>query len=293
MIRKRNKKALTGIRRSLLVLAAAGAMAAAKPALAAESEGKPLWEAGLGVGGVSFPSYRGADDHRSYLLPVPLFYYHGDYIKSDRHGVRGRLFDSERVDLNVSFALSPPVSSDSVSAREGMPRLASTLEFGPQLDLLLWRSNNHARSLKLQVPLRTAYTLEKSPKQVGWVLHPKLNLDVTDVAGFPGWNVGLQAGPVWGDARQNAHFYSVAEAYATAERPAYEARAGYAGMQYLMAVSKRFSGFWVGAFLRYDNLSGAVFEDSPLVKQRDYLAAGFGITWVLGASSERVRREED
>ena len=47
--------------------------------------------------------------------------------------------------------------------------------------------------------------------------------------------------------------------------------------------------FWVGTFLRYDNLSGATFEDSPLVKQKDYFAGGVAITWVLGESSTRVQ----
>jgi outer membrane protein len=252
------------------------------------AEEKPLWEIGMGVATVSFPSYRGSDEQRSYVLPVPVFNYHGDFLKSDRHGVRGSLFDSDRVDLNVSFALSPPVPSGGVSARQGMPDLSATLEAGPQVDFVLWRSANHARFLKFQVPLRAVYTLENHPKQAGWVLHPKFNLDVTDIAGSQGWNVGFLAGPLWGNARQHEYYYSMPAAYVTAQRPAYEAKAGYAGMQYLMSVSKRFSNYWVGAFARYDNLNRAVFEDSPLVKQKDYFAAGVAITWVLGASSTMV-----
>ena len=139
------------------------------------------------------------------------------------------------------------------------------------------------------MPLRAAITVENSPQSIGWVFHPKLNMDITDLPGMPGWNLGLLAGPVFGNQRQNAYYYSVAPQYATLERPAYEANAGYAGMQYTMALSKRFPKFWVGTFLRYDNLSGATFESSPLVKQKDYFAGGVAITWVLGESSSRVQ----
>lgn len=40
--------------------------------------------------------------------------------------------------------------------------------------------------------------------------------------------------------------------------------------------------------MRYDNLTGATFEDSPLVRQKDYFAAGVAMTWILGESSTRV-----
>jgi len=84
----------------------------------------------------------------------------------------------------------------------------------------------------------------------------------------------------------------VAPQYATAGRPAYEAASGYAGMQYLAALSKRFPKYWVGAFVRYDNLSGATFENSPLVRQKDYVAGGIAISWILGESSTRVKVDD-
>jgi outer membrane protein len=105
---------------------------------------------------------------------------------------------------------------------------------------------------------------------------------------MPGWNLGLLAGPLFGSQRQNAYYYSVAPQYATPARPAYEAPSGYAGMQYTMGMSKRFPNFWLGAFLRYGNLSGARFEDSPLVVQKDSLAAGVALSWIFGESSTRV-----
>jgi MipA family protein len=259
---------------------------------AAAAEEKPLWEAGLGVATVSFPAYRGSDQRQVFVLPTPYFVYRGEFFKADREGVRARLFDSDRVELTVSAALSPPAASDEIRVREGMPDLRASFEVGPQLNLTLWESANQARQLKLLLPLRTAYTIERSPKSLGWVLHPKLNLDLTDLPGLPGWNVGMQAGPLFGDRRQHQHFYGVDAAFANAIRPAYRAGAGFAGMQYLVGVSKSYDRYWVGAFLRYDSLRGATFEASPLVRSRNYLAAGVAVSWVLGESSERVRADE-
>lgn len=269
------------------MLAAAAALTLAWPAAHAAGE-RPLWEVGAGVSALSFPAYRGSDESRSFLLPVPYFVYHGRYLKADRHGVRGELFDSEWVDLTVSAAMSPPAASDAIAARAGMPDLKASFEIGPRLDFTLWRSENRARFLRLELPLRAAFALDNSLSPLGWVAHPKLNLDVTDMPGLAGWNVGLQTGPLFGDRRQHAFYYSVAPQYATAARPAYEAAGGYAGMQYLGSLSKRFPTYWVGGFVRFDNLSGAHFADSPLVRTRNYVAGGLAVSWILGESATRV-----
>jgi len=260
--------------------------------MAHAAEDKPLWEAGVGVAALTFPAYRGSDQRSQFLLPMPYIVYRGDVLKADRRGVRGELFDSDRFELTLSAALSPPVSSDQVHARRGMPDLKANLEIGPQLDVGLWHSADRARSLKLQLPLRAAYTLEGSPKDIGWVFHPKLNLDVTDLPGMAGWNLGLLAGPLFGDRRQHAYYYSVESPYATASRPAYAAGAGYGGMQYLASLSRRYRDFWVGAFVRYDNLAGAAFENSPLVRSKDYLAGGLAISWIIGESATRVAADD-
>ncbi len=89
--------------------------------------------------------------------------------------------------------------------------------------------------------------------------------------------------------RQHAFSYNVAPQYATASRPACEAKAGYAGLQYLAALSKRFPKNWVGGFVCYDSLSGSTFEDSPLVRKKDYFAGGVANTRLLGESSTRVQ----
>jgi hypothetical protein len=206
--------------------------------------------------------------------------------------MRAELFESDLAELTVSGALSPPASSDDIRVRFGMPDLDANFELGPQINLKLWEAEHGSRQLKLLLPLRAAFTLNSQPKSIGWVFHPKLNFDVGSLPALPGWNVGLQAGALFGDRRQHQYFYGVDGAYATSERPAYEARSGFAGMQYLVGVSKRFDSTWVGAFLRYDNLSGARFAASPLVRTKNYVAAGVAISWVLDQSSTLVPVDE-
>ena len=116
-------------------LMAAGVACLSSVAMAAEE--KPLWELGAGVAAFSFPYYRGSDQTNNFVLPVPYFTYHGDFFKADRHGIRGSFFDSDRIDLSVSLALSPPGSSDDIRARSGMPNLDATFEIGPQMNITL------------------------------------------------------------------------------------------------------------------------------------------------------------
>ena len=261
-------------------------------AQAAAAADLPLWELGAGIGAFALPDYRGADEGRGYLLPVPYVVYRGKFLKADRHGIRGTLFDSDRIDLNLSFAASLPVNSSHNTARSDMPDLEPSLELGPSLEVALWRSADRRDLLALRLPLRAAFTLEGSPQAIGWVATPHLNLDLAGRGGLQGWNFGLLGGPVYGSRRQHQYFYGVAPQFATPARPAYEAPGGYAGWQFIAAASRRFPRFWVGAFVRADTLQGAVFEASPLLRRESYFAAGATIAWLLDVSERRVQAEE-
>jgi len=253
---------------------------------------KPLWELGIGVSALSFPDYRGSDESSLYAIPFPYFVYRGTFFKADRDGIRGTFFDSDRIELNVSLGASLPVNSEENAARQGMPDLQPTVEIGPSLNLHLWRTDDRRYKLDLRMPIRAAITIASEIKDVGWVFSPRLNLDIIDVGGFSGWEMGILAGPLFGSQRNHEYFYSVAPQYATASRPAFDAEGGYAGSQFLMSLSKRFPKFWLGAFARWDSLKGATFVDSPLVKSEQAFAAGIGLAWVLGESSTRVEADE-
>lgn len=83
----------------------------------AMSREPPLWEVGVGLFPSSFPAYRGSKDQQNYLLPFPYLVYRGHFMRLDRDGLRARLFDSDRVQLNISVNASTPASSDDNSVR--------------------------------------------------------------------------------------------------------------------------------------------------------------------------------
>jgi outer membrane protein len=257
------------------------------------AEMRPLWEAGAGIAAISLPDYRGSNQTSNYLLPVPYIVYRGEHLKADRDGVRTAFFDSDRVELSFSLNGSLPVNSRDNDARRGMADLKPTVEVGPTANINLWKSAGEKYKLDLRTPIRTAITIESSPKQIGWLFTPNLNLDIKDPAGFGGWNLGLLTGVIYSSQKYNDYFYSVSPANATSDRPSYTAPGGFAGTQFVMATSKRFSHYWVGAFLRYDTLAGAVFDDSPLVKKRNGLSAGFAISWVFDQSSHLVESDDN
>ncbi|HEU4621785.1 MAG TPA: MipA/OmpV family protein [Burkholderiaceae bacterium] len=255
----------------------------------------PLWEAGLGVAAIHLPDYRGSDESHAYVLPLPYFVYRGERLKADRNGLRGVLLDTDRVNLDLSLSASIPVDSERNRARAGMPDLKPTIEIGPIASITLLRSANERVKLDLRVPVRAAFTVERSPRDVGVVISPHLNVDIRDVGapvGQRGWNLGLLAGPIYATERQHDYFYGVPAAFATATRPAYSASGGYSGAQFIAALTRRFPRFWVGGYVRHDRLDGAAFESSPLVRTRGYTTAGIGIAWMLGESERRVAADD-
>ena len=256
------------------------------------AETKPLWELGIGPGAVLFSEYPGSSSYRGYVIPVPYLRYRGSFLRSDRDGVRGILLDARRVSLNVSLGATVPARSRDDSARAGMPNLNALIEIGPSLDLHLWRSDVHNMQLDLRLPARLALTVTNLPRDVGWIAAPHVNLDIRNVGGSSGWNLGMLAGPLYATRPYNRYFYAVAPAYATVQRPVYDARGGYAGTEFTVALSKRFPTLWVGGFLRYQTLSGAVFLNSPLIRSNFDLSAGVGIAWIVHQSDRGVDASE-
>ncbi len=255
----------------------------------AQTEIKPLWEIGAGIAYIDFPVYRGADERKSYWLPAPYVLYNGDVLKVNRERVRGLIFKRDRIELDVSVNGSVPAKG--AKARQGMPDLDPTLEFGPSLNFHILYTEDKRNTFDVRMPLRAVIASDfKRVHHEGWLFQPQLNLDFRDI-GHNGWNIGLVAGVIYSDRRYHAYFYDVAPQYVTPERPAYTAPGGYAGTQSILAFNKRYPGFWVGGFAKWDNLKGAVFADSPLVRSKEYFTVGFAITWILDKSDELVEVE--
>jgi outer membrane protein len=277
------------LKNSIVVSLALGvaAISIASIAHSAAAEQAPLWEFGLGVGVIGFGDYRGSDVSHVYPVPVPYLVYRGTFLKSDQNGVRGQFFKQTHIDFNVSVSATTPVSGND-DARRGMPDLKPTVEIGPSMDLHLWSSLDRRVRWSLRTAVRTAITVESSPHSIGWFAAPTLDVDIAAPLGRAGWNLGLLTGPLFANQRYHNYFYGVAPQYATGQRPAYQAPGGYSGTQLLAALSKRYHGFWIGGYLRHDWLSGAAFEDSPLVRRNNYWSGGIGIAWIIGRSTRVV-----
>ena len=142
---------------------AGGALAAdeAVPALGGVAERRapaPLWELGLGAAVLSLPDYRGSDESRSYLLPLPYLVYRGDWLRADRDGARAMLVKTDRFKVDVSVAASVPTHSEDNAARSGMPSRAavSRLRVGTDAATLTSTLTRSTLASSARAPSRSA-----------------------------------------------------------------------------------------------------------------------------------------
>ena len=175
------------------------------------AEERPRWEVGVGLGGMSLLDYRGSDERRQYVFPVPYFVYRGDVLKADRDGARAELIGTDRFHLDVGLGASAPVSSQKNKARAGMPNLPGVVEIGPALDALLYQDKDDLVRLRFRVPVTYGVTMRQGLGGNGWQASPKLTLDVNDVLGLVGWNAVLQTGPLFSSRQRHAYYYDVPE----------------------------------------------------------------------------------
>lgn len=251
------------------------------------AEELPLWEVGLGLGGLHQSYYTGTEQTKSYLFPVIIPVYRGDFLKSDDKGIRAQLFEDERYKLDFSLDYSFPVDSDDIDLREGMPDIGSLIEVGPSLEIRLAENQQSKWFLKFPVRFVTEFE-DREFDYAGYNVSPTLSLEkrFTDSS----WKLGASLSFKYGDEKYNSIYYRVASQYATDDRSAYAADSGYAGTRLQLALTSKTShDLWV-LFMRYDNINGAVFDDSPLVETDDNLTVGFIYSRYIFKSKTMVSR---
>ena len=150
----------------------------------------PLWEAGIGLAGVTLPDYRGAEQQQNLLLPIPYFVYRGEHLKIDRQAVRNLLYESKNTQIDLSIAGAPPVRSKNNRAREGMADLLPTLELGPSF---IWKiAETPTEQWRLLLPVRAVLGSNlKHTQGAGLVFAPRLNWNHS---AKNDWNVGAAFG---------------------------------------------------------------------------------------------------
>lgn len=246
-------------------------------------EAKPKIEVGVGLVSQVLADYRGSKRYSAQALPIPYVLYRGKIFKVDRGGVRGEFLQRNRYELNVSLDASLGGNDDQDNLRAGMPELDSTLEIGPSLDISL-TGTDLSQGLSLRLPVRAVFAVgSHGIDSVGYLFNPRLTWRKPNAWG--GLRVSSHLGLLWADSTYHSYYYDVDSQYTQANRPAYDAGAGYSGTFIKMSLYKQVKGWRLGTSLRYDNLSGTVFNSSPLVETSSYVSLSLGITRRLWTSA--------
>lgn len=252
------------------------------------TEDRALWELGLGLGGLSQSYYTGTKEKRHVGFPVILPIYRGEIFKSDDKGMRAELFNNERYKLDMSLDFNLAIDSDEIELRTGMPDIKSNLQIGPSLEITLAESSDS--EWRFNLPVRANVGISSDIESLGYTFSPNLSYEKNFAIGLTPWRFGASLGPQYGSADYNAIYYGVDAEFATNSRPLYQAKSGYSGSRLQLSMtSKNQDRLWVW-FLRYENINGASFDDSPLVETDDNLTLGFIYSRTVWKSKNRVSR---
>ena len=238
---------------------------------------------GAALAALQIPLYPGSAEHRQYLLPLPYLKVRSEFLDIDQ-GIRARLFREADVRLSLSADLGVPVSSQDSLVRQGMPDLDTTVQFGPLLEINLAGSHDGPWELRFELPARLALASDlKSVHNLGWIYEPRLSYE-TRLSSRTGFSWKLTTGLRYAGETYNGYYYDVPTAFATTTRPAFTSGSGYGGSFADVIASWREDELIYWSFLRYQNLSGAVFANSPLVEQKNYYFLSVGVTWIFAQS---------
>ena len=249
---------------------------------------RPLWELGLGGVGLSQLAYPGSSVRISRALAIPYALYRGPVFRADERNVGIRALRSARYEFDVGMAAAFGSSANEVKIREGMPKLGTLAEIGPQLLVRLGPIGEGAslyrHPLTLELPLRGVFDVSNSFAYRGLTFEPKLTWRTRLPARF---SLSLSTSLLFGSATLNQTFYGVAPEYARADRPAYDAGSGLVSTRLSASLSRSLGpDLRLVVFYRVDHVGGAANERSPLVEQRTGWTAGLGFNWTFLKSDQ-------
>ncbi|RZA05716.1 MAG: MipA/OmpV family protein [Moraxellaceae bacterium] len=247
----------------------------------ADDSPEKKWELGLGVGDISGSDYRGSDEYHHFVAPIPYIIYHGKYLQSDRDGVRGNFFKSDLYEFTFSATATITPRPEQNIARANMPLLGSTIELGPTVNIKITGQTFHD-GLTLQVPLHAVIAVTGDNRGYqGLLFQPQFMYQKQ----FTDWQFTQRLGVGFASENYHNYYYSVDDKFVTADRSSFDSHGGYNGVFAQSAFSRsiRISHLdtKVGFFVRYENLEGVAFENSPLVKTDHVWRTGFAFIWVI------------
>ncbi len=260
----------------------AGTLASAAPPEEAARR-SPLWEAGFFSVAGSQPAYPGAKQQVRSAIVLPFLVYRGEVLRAEQGGVGLRASRTATTEIDVGFAGSFGSAASDNDARRGLPNIGTLVEFGPRVKWDLGPAPFDGR-WRAALPLRGVLDVSHRFNFRGLAFEPDIGWGARSAGG---WGYGASLGLLVGDRRLAGTFYGVGPAYATATRPAYEARAGLIATRLTLSLGKRLSEDWrFFGFARIDTVEGAANRRSPLVDRPTGGSVGIGFAWT-GLRSER------
>jgi len=242
-----------------------------------------LWKLGVGMGNITANSYPGSDETESITSPIPYLKVKTEWFDLDREGLHTNWFKETKFRLDFTFDLGLPIKSDENELRTGMDDLDPVGQIGPLLVYQLVDKKNV--KWQLQLPLAYAYRFDDiEMRSIGWVSNPRIYFNyLIESSGYP-VDISASLGPVYGSDDYHQYYYNVDVDYANPSRNIYSTEEGDAGYRLNVSVTQRMNGYWLGLYLRYQNISSAVFVDSPLVKEEDYWFIAIGASWLFAGN---------
>lgn len=231
---------------------------------------------GLGYIGFDVNHYRGSDQVKTYNLYVPYVYYQSNTFNADAAMINTRFIRSRFFSMQLSMGANPSVESKENKARQGMPELNYNFGLGPMAIIHILK--DPIFTVQIEFSLRQEFETDFSfARAFGTTQTTYLTFKSRQAT----WSIELALGRMYADKSFHEYYYNVDPEYATADRPSYQAQGGYSGDVVIFSGKKKFGDFLIYPFARYDNLTDAVFVDSPLIKKKDYLMVGIGLFYLL------------
>jgi hypothetical protein len=224
------------------------------------------WGIAAGTGWIQ--DYPGAGQGRMRYLVMPTF--KGKFLTIDRQdGVKGELIDDNIFKFSMSFSFLFPTSSSKMPVREGMPSLDWVFQLGPELQIYLFRSNWHTMYLRLPVRFIATTDFRHDFQYRQWNFSPSIRNNFL----LNGWGEFMTRLEVdYASEAYNDLFYEVAPQYATAIRPAYDAKRGL--LEWIMGFNYSYNESYPWGYSAAANvyfMQNSANRESPLlVKSTNY-----------------------
>ena len=184
--------------------------------------------------------------------------------------------------MEISLGGAVKVDSDKNEARQGMSDLDFIIEAGPAVHYYFQGNRKQENALYFELPLRGAISTDFTAGEYrGYTFNPRVV-----------WRRGYQMGPyevrpqlTVGIRTASSHYhdytYGVKGQDVTEQRQQYKAQSGYGGFQLGYSTAVLWSDWLVAGFMRYVNISGAAYDDSPLVKKENSVLLGVASAYLF------------